>query len=294
MSKVLIVGGSGFVGRAIQKYVLTEGIADDYVFSFNSHSRNVDNRLSKVQLNLSLRETVDYKVSLYHRAIYLVGGNRRYSDEQNVEIDILAFLNFMKYYRGSLVLLSSQAVYDDLDGKVSENVDHVVTHPRAITKQALESFAKHFAKVGWLTKLCILRSKYIFGEGEENSRLIPQLARKKKTKITDGGKAVLSLLPVGFVARILVKTEKEVSKIDTVETIMNMNYPSKITVKDVLDFLLTVDHSLDFEITDEPEVFPVRYYGDTSKLRIWMERWDERFPNIWEEVRRYYFLLREG
>src|SRR3990170_2404717 len=122
MNKTLVVGGSGFIGSALQKHVLDEHTEDDFVFSFNRRPEKLGAKLEMVQLDL-LGEISKWR-NKYPAAIYVAGnadhGLAKRSPMLDLDLNVRAFLNFMKEFRGSLVLLSSQAVYYGLEGKILE------------------------------------------------------------------------------------------------------------------------------------------------------------------------------
>lgn len=300
MAKVFVVGGSGFIGQAIQKYALTNEIADNFVFSYNKHPDKIHVGLEKIKVDfLDGLNTNVHCVKSYSQVIYVAG-----SSDQNlasrtpsidVDVNIKTFLRFMQGFEGSLVLLSSQAVYDDLKGQICESVDHVATKPYAISKQAVESYARYFLDIGQLSKLWIFRAKHIFGEGEKKTRLIPRCARavvsEEPITIVGEGKTVLSSLPSIFVAEILVKAAKylEAAKGRFFE-VTNINYPAKITTTDVVKFLQGIQH-FDSVIKKSVESFPVRFWGDTKKLSGYLRSWRMEFPNLWEVLENYFIRL---
>ena len=64
------------------------------------------------------------------------------------DAEVRTFLTFLDHFRGSLTMLSSQAIYSGLTGEVEESVDHVPNMPYGFTKLACERFAR---RVWWLT-----------------------------------------------------------------------------------------------------------------------------------------------
>lgn len=297
MTETLVVGGSGFVGKGIQRYVMKLGIEDDFVFTYCVNSGEINKDLKKIWLNLLLNPQ---DVKKYSRVIYVAGNSNQNSAEVNplsdLESNVIMFLNFMNYFRGSLVLMSTQAIYDELEGEVKEDVQYVPMKPYAITKQAVESYARYYLSKGNLSKLWILRSKYIYGKGEKPRRLIPRCAKATQGEgiiINGEGKTVLSLLPVEFVAELLVKFSLELNKNkDGFSEILNVNFPKDVTVMDVVEFLRGIE-LFERSYIKSGELFLVRFWGNTDKLSTYLTKWNMEFPEIWRDLENYYIKLME-
>ena len=298
MEKIIVIGGSGFIGRAVQKHVLDQRIENAFVFSYNTHPEKIYNNLEKVQIDLLKKDNIKV-IESYPTAIYLAGnadhGLARRFPSLDLDLNVKAFLNFMKEFRGSLVLLSSQAVYYGLEGEIPENVDHVSTIPYGISKQMTEAYAKYFLTKGTLSKLSIFRLMYAFGEGEKEKRLIPRCAKatysNETVTVFGRGKSFLNLLPSWFVAKILIVAAEDLKKRDAnFLEITNINYPERVTVSDLVRFLDRVEH-FDYVISEFGEEWPVRFWGNTKKLSTHMKEWKIDFPNLWDNSKRYFTEL---
>ena len=300
MNKTLVVGGSGFIGSALQKHVLDEQTENGFVFSFNKRHEKLDAKLEITRLDLL--EEISREIINYPVAIYVAGnanhGLAKRSPMLDLDLNVRAFLNFMKEFRGSLVLLSSQAVYYGLEGEILETVDHVSTIPYGLSKQMTEAYAKYFLKNGFLSKLWIFRLAYAFGKGERERRLIPRCANavRKREKVTvfGGGKSFVNPLPAEFVAKILVKASEHLKgdKRGFME-ITNMNYPEKVTVKDVVVSLNQIK-SFDFSVKEPGEEWSVRFWGDTQNLCSHMKEWKMDFPDLGVSLKNYFIELIKG
>jgi nucleoside-diphosphate-sugar epimerase len=204
----------------------------------------------------------------------------------------------MKEFRGSLVLLSSQAVYYGLEGGVHEKVDHVSTVPYGVSKQMVEAYAKYFLRDGLLSKLWIFRLAYAFGKGEKEYRIIPRCANSvrnnEKVTIFGGGKSFVNPLPSEFVAKILVKAAENLEEAkEGFMEITNLNYPRKVTVMDIVSFLSQVKH-FDFVVNEAGEEWPVKFWGNTENLSSHLTTWNMEFPELRECLKEYFIELIEG
>ena len=301
MNKAIVIGGSGFIGSAIQQYVVKQRAEGAFIFSYNAHPERINVKLEKVRINLfeedSVRLVEDYPMAIY------VAGNADHGVAMNspmldLDMTVRAFLNFMESFRGSLILLSSQATYYGLEGEINECVDHVSTIPYGLSKQMVEAYSKHFLKCGSLSKLWIFRLMYAFGKDEKERRLIPRCARATRTSETvavyGGGKSFLNPLPSWFIAEVLVKAAQSLDKKEeNFMEITNINHPEKVTVKDVVAFLESLKH-FNYVVKDSGDEWPVKFWGNTERLSTHMRKWGTGFPSVWESVKKYYVELVEG
>ena len=301
MDKVLVVGGSGFIGSAIQQLVLNERLEDFFAFSFNKNPEGIDAHLNKVHIDL-LKAGANKDIKNYPVAVYVAGntdhGLAKRSALLDLDLNVRAFLNFMEEFRGSLVLLSSQATYYGLEGEIPETVNHIATMPYGLSKQMAEAYAKYFLKNDVLSKLWIFRLMYTFGKGEKERRLIPRCANavrnSQRITIFGGGKSFLNPLPSWFVAQVLLKaTESLKGRKSKFMEVTNINYPEKVSVKDVVIFLNRAKH-FDYVINDSGEEWPVKFWGNTKNLLSHMREWNIAFPDLWDNLKEYFMELIEG
>jgi nucleoside-diphosphate-sugar epimerase len=301
MEKTLVVGGSGFIGSAIQQAVLDKRSKDLFAFSFNRKPEKLDRKLNTVHLNL-LEAEAKKEIKEYPMAVYVAGnadhGLAKRSPILDLDLNARAFLNFMQEFRGSLVLLSSQAVYYGLEGEILETVDHVPTIPYGLSKQMMEAYAKYFLRSGSLSKLWIFRLAYAFGKGEKEYRLIPRCAnavrKNERVTIFGGGKSFINPLPAEFVAKTLLKAAENLKGYENgITEVTNMNYPEKITVRNMVVSLNRIKR-FDFALDDSGEDWPVRFWGNTQNLSRHLTEWKMDFPDLWVSLKKYFTELVEG
>jgi len=301
MDKVLVVGGSGFIGAAVQQRVLNESLEDSFAFSFSKNPERIDKNLHKVHLDL-LKAGAKKEIKNYPAAVYVAGntdhGLAKRSALLDLDLNVRAFLNFLEEFRGSLVLLSSQATYYGLEGEIPETVNHIATVPYGLSKQMAEAYARYFLRNGALSKLWIFRLMYAFGQGEKERRLVPKCANavrnNQRITIFGEGKSFLNPLPSSFVAQILLKaTESLKVREHKFMEATNINYPEKVSVKDVVTFLNGVKH-FDFIINDSGEEWPVKFWGNTKNLLSHMKEWNTDFPDLWNNLKEYFMELIKG
>lgn len=298
LQKILVLGGCGFIGGAIQKYVLDNKLEDSFVFSYYNNSERIYNGLKSIKLDLLDSASINI-VNSFPVVIY-VAGNADHGLAQkdpllDLNLNTVMFLNFMKFFRGDLILLSSQAVYYGLEGEIDESINHVPRIPYGLSKQMTEKYAEYFLNIGHISKLWILRLMYSYGKGEKERRLIPTCARAVHTgeviNIHGSGKSFVNPLPSSFVAEVLVKTAQNLQeKEDNFLEITNLNHPKKMTVVDMVKFL---GHLKDFNynIIDHGEEWPIRFWGNTEKISIYLKKMNIKFPDIYENLKEYFINL---
>jgi len=301
MEKTIVVGGSGFIGKAVQKEVIAQDAQNAFVFSYSKHSQEICANLEKIQVNLLGSQNLE-KIGKHSSAIYVAGsaehGLARASPSLDLDLNVKAFLSFMKVFRGSLVLLSSQAVYYGLEGEIKENVEHVPTMPYGLSKLMTEAYAKYFQETTALSNLWIFRLMYAFGEGEKARRLIPQCANavinRGEVNINGEGKSFLNPLPSWFVGKILVKgMQSLLCRNGASLEVTNLNHSERFTVRDVVEFLASV-RNFKYSINPGGEEWPVRFWGNTGSLLTYMEEWKIDFPNVRSSLQQYFIELVEG
>jgi nucleoside-diphosphate-sugar epimerase len=298
MEKTIVVGGSGFIGKAVQKEVITQDAQNAFVFSYSKNPQEIGADLEKIQVNLLGRQNLE-KIRKYSSAIYVAGsaehGLARASPSLDLDLNVKAFLSFMKVFRGSLVLLSSQAVYYGLEGEIKENVDHVPTMPYGLSKLMTEAYAKYFLETTTLSSLWIFRLMYAFGEGEKARRLIPRCANaainRGEVNINGEGKSFLNPLPSWFVGKILVKgMQSLLCRSGASLGVTNLNHSERFTVGDVVKFLASV-RNFKYIINAGGEEWSVRFWGNTGSLLTYMEEWKIDFPDIRRSLKKHFIEL---
>ncbi|MGC8931276.1 MAG: NAD-dependent epimerase/dehydratase family protein [Dictyoglomus sp.] len=295
---ILVVGGSSFIGRGIQDLIKEKPFAKEFIFTYNKHPENIENKFQKVKLDLQDEKDCELARNFSY-CIYLAGNsfhNMAYNNPiMDLDLNVRNFLNFMKHFRGQLILLSSQAVYYGLTGEIPENIIHYPTIPYGISKRFQEEYAKYFYKIGYLSKLWIFRLMYAFGKGERMDRLIPKCAKSAVNgdivKVLGGGRSFLNPLPVNFVAEILVNALLTMKEEDNeFLEVTNLNHSEKVSVLDIVKFLHTIK-PFNYIVEEKGEIWPVSFWGSTEKLSRYLKKWNISFPNIWEDLEIYFKKL---
>ena len=297
--KVIVVGGSGFIGQALQAAALDRGMGELFAFTYNEHPEAIKDCFPKIKIDLSHHDGASH-LTEYGTAIFVAGNSdaelSRKDPWRDLDLNVHHLLNLVRYFRGNLVLLSSQSVYYGLDGKMMEEVNHVPVVPQGISKRAAEEYAQYLTDLGYLEKLWIFRLRYAFGPGERSSRLIPvcnAAATKGGTVTVQGmGKSLLNPLPSEWVGEVLLRAAETLSfERDRVVNITNLNHPDRMNVAQVVR-ILAAERKFDFTLEEKEENWPVTFWGDTERLSQQLKIWRMTFPDIKQSLRRYFAEMR--
>lgn len=291
---VLVLGGSGFIGRAIQEYVLATHRADDFVFAYRNEGGAVDERLRRLKMDMLDPGSVA-QAQGFDRAIWVAGTSDHAlgwrSPLSDLESTVVTLLRFLAVFRGSLVLLSSQAVYFGLSGCVPESVDHVPSMPYGLSKLVAERQCEWALERGELKRLWIHRLMYAFAPHERPERLLKRCLAAERSGCTvtvfGGGRSYLNPLPASFVAEVLVRSSDSMESEGQgfLET-TNLNHRECWTVADVIECLQSFC-SFKYELMDGGERWPVRFWGDTARIGCHFDRWGLEYPAVPVSLKTY-------
>ena|GEM_PF-1121347 len=293
--KVLVVGGSGFIGKALQAAALDRGTGDLFDFTYYSHPHEIKDCFTKVKLDLSHHAGAAHVATEYKTAIYVTGNSNaaisRSDPWTDLTMNVRHLLNFIRYFRGNLVMLSSQAVYYGLDGKQREDVNHVPVVPYGISKRMAEDYAEYMTEMGYLEKLWIFRLRYAFGQGEKPSRLMSMcnLAALKggAVQIHGTGKSIMNPLPAEWVGEVLMRAAETLAfERERTINITNLNSPDKMTVLQMVEELAD-ERPFNYTLSGKEE-WPVNFWGDTESLTGQLKIWRLSFPNVASELRKRF------
>ncbi|WP_373839071.1 NAD-dependent epimerase/dehydratase family protein [Methanospirillum sp.] len=296
--KIIVIGGSGFIGNALQQYVIEHDISEKFAFSYHNHEESIKNGLGKIYIDLLNPDCLD-QLKNFSTVIY-VAGNADHSiahDYPLVDLNLntVAFLNFINNFNGSLVLLSTQAIYYGLNGEIFESIKHLPTIPYGISKQAVESYASYFLNSHHLTKLWIFRLMNSYGPGEKSRRIIPRCAKAclldDKVTINGGGKSYLNPLPSWFIAKILSTAAFNMFDLDDgFLEITNLNHKINLTVLELVQYLHMLK-PFNYSVINDGEEWPVHFWGNTSNLSEHLKKWNFDFPGLHRSIQDYYLSL---
>ena len=220
-NKILVTGGSGFIGSAIVKYLVQKG---HKVIVFDNNSRGKIERLIKVKKKikfikgdirnkkklLSISDTVDTVIHL----AYVNGTEYFYKKPFEIlDIAVNGLINILEFFKKKKVkkfyLASSSEVYQNpskipTDEKEMLKIPNI-NNPRYSYgggKIISELYGLYFAKK-YLKKFIIFRPHNVYGKDMGNEHVIPQfinrfrkLSNNKIFKIHGTGNEVRSFIHI--------------------------------------------------------------------------------------------------
>jgi nucleoside-diphosphate-sugar epimerase len=172
--KLVVVGGSGFIGRQFLEHADLSGFEVSATYHSDSTFPNALNRKYDAIHHDLLGSAADF--SSYDAAVYMAGNsNHTWALDHldgDMSLNAVGLARFLASFRGHLVLLSTGAVYFGHEGLVSPASSTAPLFPYGASKLAGELLAGWGAATGRLRSLKVLRLYYAFGPGEEERRLI--------------------------------------------------------------------------------------------------------------------------
>lgn len=294
MDRTLVIGGTGFVGSAVQGLIADSGRAALFAFTRHPDAPAVTAGLDEVEMDL-LEPATWPDVTAYQSAIWVAGNadhTLAHADPlADLRMNTVTLLEFLSRWNGRLTFLSSAAVYFGLSGDIHENVDHVPSIEYGLSKLAAEQYARSALREGRLSGLWVHRLMYAFGPQEKSRRLLARCVRASTSgevlTIQGGGRSYLNPLPVDFVAQVLVNSSGSLgSRPSGSETVTNLNHPERWTVLQVVEFLAGLA-PFEYRVEEAGEAWPVTFWGDTKRLEPLLGDWGLQFPDVCTSLEAY-------
>lgn len=233
MTKILLFGGSGFIGDHLIRELLTENhivtVAD---IAFRNTPGGVSFIQCDIREKIEINEEFDLVINL--AAVHRTPGHKSYEYYETNVLGSINILNWCKQTKiTSVFFLSSISVYGP--GNVEKNEDSL------LSPQSDYGLSKMIAEriyLEWVSdqlhptrRLVICRPAVIFGKGEKGNftRLAKLLSRG--VFIYPGGKNIIKAS--GYV-KDLCRSITYTSSLDRKVTIYNFAFPSKYRIEDIV------------------------------------------------------------
>lgn len=213
--RILITGASGFIGRNLllrltSKHSVIALYHKDKTFirfldeyglnSVSSFCVDLANKKDLARLKVAIGNKID-------ACIYLAAnGNPALSVKRpswDLESNTISLINTCQTFNTKrFIFISSGAIYDGLNGKVSPKSKVSPRLPYAISKWASERYVEHFHEIGKIGKYVILRFFGAFGPFEPPRKIYSKLVRalclegKSEFTIVDDGNNLIDAMPV--------------------------------------------------------------------------------------------------
>lgn|GEM_PF-974201 len=282
---IAVIGASGFVGSWIFKMAQEKFGADNVLGVYFTKRLNgncvdfhqfTERFLNKTQVLLIAAGNSNH--NLAERDFACV-----YEMETKYIDDI-----FSKGFQGFVVYLGSAAIYYGSKAVVDEKDVYPVKNSYGLAKLLAEQTLRCGVKMSG-SRVLIYRLMYAFGEGEKQTRLMTAIKNAVKTgttlKVFGSGTSYLNPLPVWFVAQILVKSVNLIQEQTKEIEVCNLAHELPVRVIDVVEFMRK-NFDLKYELWGN-ESYPVEFYVNVAKLKDFLSRMGERFPDVWTEMYKF-------
>jgi len=291
---LLVVGASGFLGRNVLESAGTAGRTVTATYW-------TDTTLPDFASGLGC-DVVRYDLLGPSRSwdqdvcIYLAGNaDHRWSVESPIDdlrLNAEGLNRFLAGFAGGLVFMSSAAVYDGREGRVSPAVPPNPTLPYAISKLAAERYLWHRVARGRLPWATVVRLYYAYGRYDRGNRLVPRLVKAVLDGdgtfgVTAPSGSLLDPLWAGDVAGALLAATTGRAKGQTLDLCGGNPSTIPALVRVALDIwgskMSIVEHT-------RPDETPVRFHSSPQRVRRSLSL--ETFVPFKTGVRRYLDWIR--
>lgn len=197
MKKILVTGGTGFLGSYVVKELLKKPDNNITILSHTKKRKDEYNgNIKLIIADITDKEDILSKVRNFD-IIYHIAGNIRTPKTDTFKlhfnINSVGTLNLLEACRRNnikrFIFISTCEVYGDkFKEKITESEKKEPSNDYARSKLLAEEYCEKYAKEGHI-KITVIRPSYIYGYGQYKERLFPKLIEaalnyknNKKTK----------------------------------------------------------------------------------------------------------------
>ena len=270
--KILIVGGSGFIGRNLLAHIAqTMPSAQIHATYCNDHTfPKFSSQYDTIPIQIDLTDSASNPTLPLCDVCFVVAGSSYHGlSPEQAQTEVSAFLHFLRHYHGKIVLLSSGAVYFNQSGSMTEDVPIFPRFPYGTAKFTKEQYLHYFYDTDQIEQFAIMRLFYGFGAQERKTRLCRRVIETLNEgadvfTVSAEGESFVDPLSIQDVVSAI--TEVGLSRDCHKQTInLCRGEPYRVA-----DFVSLIANSLGKSITvhcdHKPETYPVNFWGDASKL----------------------------
>jgi len=278
--KILITGGTGFIGSALVRRLIAEGYNEVYVLYRNINNifriESVKDRINLIKGDiLNPKSYIDQIIKIkpdivYHLAWYVEPGKYLTSIE-NLEylkysIDFIKFLFELGVKK--TIVIGTCFEYDTSYGYLCESTPEKPEHLYSSCKLALKKVVE---QLGYIYKIPFIWARifYLYGPYEHPNRLIPYvvnlLINNKKVELRSHGLQIRDYLHVDDVAQGLICLLKEENT-----STYNIGSGNPVRVRDLVNQIgeiLDKKELISFAPDTTPLNEPMFICADNTKLK---------------------------
>lgn len=254
MSKILLIGGTGFIGGNLVKELVKEEheirILDNLYRSTSDPLKSLidSKKVEFIQGDIRDEEIVDKAMDgidyVFHLAAVCINYSVKYPKE-SIEINLLGsnniFKSALKHNVKRVIFSSSASVYGDPKVlPMNEDAELNPVTPYCLAKLAGEQLLKFYARSG--LKYNILRYFNVYGVGQKPdayytsviSVFIKRILNKQRPVISGEGKQSMDFIDVKDIVQANILTMKT----DVENEIFNVGTGVSTTIKELADILI--------------------------------------------------------
>lgn len=227
--KILITGASGYIGKLlISKYNYKDTIATSTKFSQNTIQCDFTNE-NEVK-NLSKYINISKIINL---ASFVPKNNNDYFSQNN-EINELITWNIVKYFKCSLIHISTLAVYENTSHKII-NENTKIAYP--LSNYGLSKYnSEQIIINNYKSPYIILRIPGIFGGDRKNGLIYNAIKANMNNKILNLNVSTKNWSTMYINDLLEILNQSKIIKINK-DKIINVNYKYQMSASEVIKFI---------------------------------------------------------
>jgi len=267
MSKIHVIGISGFIGKAIKKASQNR---KDMVY----YSSNNNNEKSHKMFDIQNKKTWEnINIEKNDKLIFLTWRNLpNYENPLHITENLLDSIKFIKYILqknvSKIIITGTCYEYGLQNGMLSEDFNSEPTNSYSLAKDSLRKLTQYLcAKLE--VEFLWLRIFYPYGKGQNPNSLIPSLDRAIKNKDQSfnlsKGNQIRDFIKVEDVAQIILKLTDSPKG----NGIFNIGSGNPISIKEFIKAYVKrkdSDIKLNFGYYPNRQDEPNTFWADTQKL----------------------------
>jgi nucleoside-diphosphate-sugar epimerase len=277
--KVIVTGGTGFIGNYIVKQLLQQGV-DVIVTGVNikeATSRDWFTKVDFVELDINKPLTNEFKekIASSDKLIHLIwSGLPNYKELHHFEINLMPQYFFIKEVIElglvDITITGTCFEFGMQNGCLTADSFTDPQNPYALAKDTLRKFLQQIQqKIDF--KLKWVRLFYMYGKGQSKKSILSQLEKSiengDQTFNMSGGEQLRDYLPVDEVARKLI----EISLQDEIDGLFNCCSGNPISIRKLVEnYLAENNKKIELNLGYYPyaDYEPMAFWGDNSNKQI--------------------------
>ena len=269
MKKIIISGSEGFVGKHLI-----------YRFSKNKKIRliKMNRKFGDIKKKYTWRKLVSADV-LIHLAGQSFVPKTWENPNESIRSNVLGTVRALDYCRMNntkMIFISSYMYGNTNKFPTNEKSKIKINNPLALSKAMAEEFCKFYA-INYKTKIVILRPSNIYGPGQKDFWLIPQIIQKFKSKkiVINNINVKRDLIYIEDFIEAIIKSISLKKNFQIFNIGSGKSYSINEIIKTLKNFFGENFQVLNKNINRKNEILKTQLdIGKARKILKWKPRWD--------------------